>query len=187
MRACVICGASIPSTARADVVTCSGACRTAASRRRPPVELRELDRWVRWTEAKVPIRADGRGAAKVNDPATWASYRAAITSRCGIGAGFVLNGDGIACVDLDGCLASGRLTADGASLLEGCPSTWIEVSPSGRGLHVWGRADVAGRGIGEKGRCEVYGDGRYITVSGQRFRGSPARLADLTEWIGSLP
>ncbi len=133
------------------------------------------------------MRADGQGCASSTDAGTWTTWGHASGSRVGVGAGFVLDGDGIVCVDLDHCLRGGRLTADGAVLLEGCPSTWVEVSPSGTGLHVWGYADVCERRVGEAGRCEVYGWGRYITVTGKRFRQAPAELADLTAWIDGLP
>lgn len=151
-----------------------------------PEVVRGLDRWVRWNERKVPLRSDWRGAASSTDPDTWSTYRAASTSAAGVGLGFVLNGDGIVCVDLDNCLEGGHLTPDGKALLGGCPKTWIEVSPSGTGLHVWGFADVGERGIGEPGRCEVYGWGRYITVTGKRWRSSKGDLADLNEWIATL-
>ena len=59
--------------------------------------------------------------------------------------------------------------------------TWIEISPGGDGLHIWGlmpeRAGIRVRGIMN---AEAYSQGRYITVTGRTFRDSPARLADLT-------
>lgn len=189
MRSCLRCGQPIGPMVRSDATTCSTRCRVALHRQRAtvPAEVRKLDRWVRWNARKVPLRADGAGAASSTDQATWAPYAKASGSSVGEGVGFVLDGDGIVCVDLDHCIEQGALTADGVALMAGCPATWVEVSPSGTGLHVWGRADVSGRSTGEAGRCEVYGWGRYITVTGERWKGSTAKLADLTDWIAGLP
>jgi primase-polymerase (primpol)-like protein len=64
------------------------------------------------------------------------------------------------------------------------PSTYVEVSPSGSGLHVWGFADlVQGRRTGD---VEIYGAGRYITVTGRRFRGCGVEFANLDDWISDL-
>jgi len=64
------------------------------------------------------------------------------------------------------------------------PTTYVEVSPSGDGLHVWGFATVdKGR---RSGGVEVYGSGRYITITGKRWRGSVASFADLTDWLITL-
>lgn len=98
--------------------------------------------------------------------------------------GFVLNGDGIVCLDLDHCLVDGELTERGAEILARCPSTYVEVSLSGTGLHVWGRGEVP------KGRrlpgVEVYGTGRYIAVTGKRFGRCPSTLADLSGVVAWL-
>jgi primase-polymerase (primpol)-like protein len=106
----------------------------------------------------------------------------------GDGIGFVLNGDGIVCMDLDHCLVAGRVAAWAAPVLKAVPRTYIEVSPSGEGLHVWGTGRLPrGRVIGVPGgRVELYGSGRYLTVTGQRFRGAPPLLAPLGEFIATL-
>lgn len=106
----------------------------------------------------------------------------------GVGLGFVLDGDGIACIDLDHCLADGVPDAATERLLSRLPRTFIEISPSGDGLHVWGVAEVRrGRRTVRGGvATEVYGTGRYITVTGRRFRNSPTRLADLTEVLAAI-
>ena len=155
---------------------CSTRCRVAAyrARHRLPVELMSRPRWVRHV-AKRPVTPDGRPAS-VTDPGTWSTYDAARRSRVGDGLGYVL-GDGIACLDLDDCLDErGRPNALARAVLARVPDAYVEISPSGRGLHIWGRAPEApGR---RRGGLEAYSAGRYITVTGRVYR--PGRLADLS-------
>jgi primase-polymerase (primpol)-like protein len=101
----------------------------------------------------------------------------------------VLTGDGVVCIDLDHCLdENGHLAPWATDILARTPRTWIEVSPSGEGLHIWGRAELGcGRRLRADGRhIELYGSGRYITVTGRRYRRAPNELADLGELLASL-
>jgi primase-polymerase (primpol)-like protein len=178
---CEVCGANF--AARADARFCSGRCRVAAHRRPGlPADLISRPRWVRH-RAKVPMTLAGRHAS-TTDPTTWASYADAAGSDVGDGLGFVFNGDGIAGIDLDHCLTDGVLDSWAQAILDRCPRTYVEVSPSGTGLHIFGRAHVgAGR---RSGGVEVYDRGRYFTVTGRHF-GKPSRkLADITGLIASL-
>lgn len=126
--------------------------------------------------------------ASSTQPFTWATYQAAVDSLHGVGLGFVLNGDGIVCIDLDGCIdGGGRLAPWAAEILAKCPPTFVEVSPSGRGLHLWGWGAVeTGRVIRDGRKVEVYGTGRYICVTGRRFRDAPTELGDLSGVLASL-
>lgn len=171
--------------ARGDSRFCSSRCRVAAHRALPARQLRELPRWVRWSASKVPLTAEG-GAASSTDPSTWCDYDTAIASSVGVGVGFVLSpADRIVCVDLDHCLdGKGRPVSWAADVLASVPDTYVEVSPSGDGLHVWGLADV-GRGRRCEG-IEVYGQGRYLTVTGRRWRHSRSTFAEIGGWIDSL-
>lgn len=172
--------------ARADAKYCSGRCRVAAHRQGViPLALRKLPRWVRYSRKKVPLTAVG-GPASATNPVTWSTYGRVNASTFGAGVGFVLNGDGIVCMDLDGCIApSGVVTPPVRELLRLAGSTYVEVSPSGRGLHIWGRAKlVSGRCVSFKGQpVEVYPSGRYITVTGQVFEGSRSQLGDVSTAI----
>lgn len=103
--------------------------------------------------------------------------------------GFVLDGDGVACIDLDHCLTGGVLEPWAARLVERAGDTYVEVSPSGDGLHIWGFASVPqGRVVAtpDGGKAEVYGWGRYITVTSRPWGDTPARLGDLTALVGEL-
>lgn len=185
---CGRCGAKLDVTrSRRPILYCSNACRQAAYRaRRPrlPVEMRRSPRWVEWRPVrcgprvtKMPIQING-AVASSTDPATWAPFsKVARAER----KGFVL-GDGIGCIDLDHCLIDGEPTAAAAKFLAALPPTYVEVSPSGDGLHVFGYLPEG------RGTCrtvdglsiETYSAGRYMTVTGRAFRGSVPMLADLT-------
>lgn len=169
---------------------CSGRCRTAAHRaaRTVPKELTDRDRWVRRSARKVPLTVQGR-AASSTDSSTWSTYRKAARSTAGAGLGFVLDGDGIVCVDLDHALdEQGQALPWAQRILDLAPDCWVEVSVSERGLHVWGRGRLA-RGrrlVVDGGSVEVYGDGRFIAVTGVAFRSSPRRLSSLQPLIDRI-
>lgn len=179
----------MPLIKRRHAVTCSPRCRTARHRARSvPAELTRRDRWVRRAASKVPLQSGG-GVASSTSPATWSSYQEAKRSRVGVGIGYVLaDGDGIVCLDLDHVIDGGRLDPAAERLLARIPATYIEVSPSGAGLHVWGRGHLpCGRRTRVDGvAVEAYGSGRYITVTGQRWQSAPSRLADLSEVLLTL-
>lgn len=151
------------------------------------------DRWMRWElkkradrATKRPITVAGASASSTNAE-TWSSFAAANRSKVGAGIGYAL-GSGIGCIDLDHCIVDGELQPWAADILSACPDTFIEVSQSGSGLHIFGLlAESHGRNIrrGETA-IEVYSTGRFIAMTGKRFKDSPARLADISELVKSI-
>ncbi|MGW0905029.1 hypothetical protein [Streptomyces sp. NPDC002853] len=138
----------------------------------------------------MPLRTDAKFAS-VTDPSSWSDYGAAARSRAGVGLGYVLTvADDILCIDLDHVLAAdGTLEPWAADLLARVPETFIEVSQSGAGLHIWGRGSLrSGRRIAMPNGSgfEVYGDRRYIAMTGKVWRNSPSVLADLSELLPAL-
>ncbi len=127
--------------------------------------------------------------ASSTDPETWATYSAVNRSTAGVGIGFVLSAmDSLVCIDLDHALLDGELRPWAGRIVAGLPETYIEVSPSGAGLHIWGFGSVdRGRRLrrGESS-VEVYDRGRYITVTREPFKGAPSKLAALTQVIDDL-
>lgn len=184
-RPCQHCGTDLAVTARAHARFCSAACRGRAHRRRVPAELTVRPRWVTHTPSKLPVTPTGRPAS-VTDPSTWSTFEAVkpFDRR-----GFVLDGDGVVVLDLDHCLgADGQLTPTARAVLDRCPPTYVEVSISGDGLHVFGRGVVErGRRLTvDGGPVEVYGTARYVAVTGNRHPGSTSTLGDLSavlEWL----
>lgn len=157
---------------------CSEACRKRHDRaHRLPVELASRDRWVRHV-AKRPVTPAGRPASSTN-AATWSSLSTARASKIGDGLGFVL-GDGIGCIDLDHVIdAGGNLAPAAARFIAQLPATYTEISPSGHGLHLWFLMDEAPGTVRHVGgvSVETYSTGRYITVTGNRWPGTPTGLA----------
>ncbi|MFJ6237922.1 DNA primase [Streptomyces griseus] len=174
---------------------CSTRCRMAshrAAKRSPlPIELTTRDRWIRRSSTKVPLTT-GDMPASSTDPRTWSSYKDATVSSAGVGLGFVLSDvDDIVCLDLDHCLnpLTGRLAPWAAAIIRDAGATYVEVSPSGDGLHIWGRADVRqGRRIRRPDgtAVEIYGTGRYIAVTGRRHGSCPSLLNDVSSLVESL-
>lgn len=173
------CGREISTSKRAGTRFCSTRCRVAAHRARRraqreacpvPAEMLARPRWVNHL-AKRPVNPATGAWASVNDPTTWGTHEAA-RARDSRHTGYVL-GEGIGCIDLDHCLdEQGRPTQAATELLDFYAGSYVEVSPSGRGLHIWGTAPPrAGFRRTWKGQAvEFYSTGRYITVTGQVFR-----------------
>lgn len=183
-RICVVCRSEFEG--RADAVTCSTRCRVArhrAAARFAPGRMRDADRWVRHV-AKRPIRPDG-AAASSTDAATWSSFDDVMRSDRGHGVGFVLNGDGVMCVDLDGCVEDGRPSEWAERILALFPGAAVEVSLSGRGLHIWGMGPNVSQVFGhDGGKVEVYADKRYIAMTGNWLRRGD--LVDLSDGLSEL-
>lgn len=127
-------------------------------------------RWVRRDERKRPLRVSG-GLASSTDLGTWSTHAEALKSTIGVGLGFVL-GDGIGCVDLDGCLIDGVLADWASEVIDSItePVIFMEVSQSGEGVHVFIEAPE-GRGskIRDGRKIERYTVGRFIAVTGKVF------------------
>jgi len=173
-RRCENCRARLV-TGRSDARYCSSRCRVAAHRKLKatpvPLELRKLPRWVRYSTKKVPLQANG-DPAKSNDPATWSSYATVVGSIEGVGVGFVLNGDGIGCFDLDHCIVAGELSADAKRFIAEVNYFYAEVSPSGHGVHLWVKAEAQKgyRRTVDGVQVEFYTTGRYITITSNALR-----------------
>ena len=173
MRTCEICGI-LTVAKNAHARFCSPKCRVAAHRAKKragiPIDMIRQKRWVRWDSSKRPLTVDGFPASST-DPSTWASHGEAIESNVGVGIGFAL-GNGIGCIDIDHCLIDGVPTPATRAIISRYPGNYIETSPSGDGLHIWGiLSETAGTRKVENGvHIETYSRGRYITVTGNVFQ-----------------
>lgn len=138
-----------------------------------PAVMTTSERWVAWKPfkrrggwSKMPIQADGRPASST-DPGTWTSLKALAGVKR---RGWVL-GEGIGCIDLDGCITDGRLAGWARDVIRAheVEAVWVEVSPSGTGVHVFLPMEPGrGRVIRDGRNIEVYppDSGRYIAVTG---------------------
>lgn len=140
-----------------------------------PEELKAADTWVCCDENKVPLVATRSGAvyaASSTDKTTWRSYEDAYEAWLEnewsyVGIGRVIRADeDLVGVDLDKCLNpdTGELTPWAAAILASTGS-YQEISPSTRGVKVWGYAPGLDRAHVKPG-LEIYPKGRYFTVTG---------------------
>jgi hypothetical protein len=173
-------------------------------------------RWVAWRNeprgrksTKVPYAPNGK-RAKADDPATWGTREEA--ERCaaklvnghgggiGIQLGDLGNDAQLAGIDLDSCLDEHGIVAPWAETILSSLPSYVEVSPSGRGLKVffyvasedvrpfldrigaqhgqWGvRRNVPGEDARDHGPAvEVYLSNRYFTVTGDKWPSAPNEL-----------
>ena len=160
-----------------------------------PAELRNIPRWLLWKlenrnakPTKTPYQTSG-ALAKVNDPTTWTDFDSALTAyqRGGFsGVGIALTEeDDLVGVDLDKVLNpdTGELDPEAARIVADLP-TYCEVSPSGRGLRLFGFGSLP-QGGRRKGRVEMYESGRYLTVTGHQFNGHGS-LAEITPQLAQV-
>lgn len=138
-------------------------------------DLKPQARWVCYDSQKKPVSPLTGKAASSTDARTWGTYAQAKALRERMklaGVGIVLNGDGIVGIDLDKCIDyvdenENIVLKMFARHLYGLASSYAEVSPSGKGIHILGTATIAKslkkqmRNIG----VEVYETSRYFTVT----------------------
>lgn len=157
-----------------------------------PEEMQALPNWCVWRlekidgrETKIPYNARTGEKAKSNDRATWCTFPEAaqkVESGKYKGVGFMLSDSPYVCVDLDHCLDGGEKEAWARGIVQ-MLGGYVEVSQSGTGLHIFGRASV------QRGRrndlIEIYPDKRFIAMTGSIYEGHAAP-ADIQSGINAL-
>ena len=146
-----------------------------------PQEMKDRPNWVAiktWYNQekgkveKRPIDCNtGEYADSVN-PATWTTFdkaRAFVKEKGYTTVAYALDGKGgICCIDLDGCLDDdGNYSALANQVMRKCGKTYMELSVSGKGLHIFGKTqgmDV--RSFSKDGDMEFYQEGRFISMTG---------------------
>lgn len=162
-----------------------------------PSHLKDLPQWVNWKAVpngertdKVPMCGTTGQRASSTDPATWTDYTTAgvkALSAEDLGVGFAFTKEaGVIGIDLDKCRdrETGTLEPWAEDIVREM-QTYTEVSPSGRGLHLFLRGTLP-PGKRKKGRVEVYDSGRFFTVTGQHLANTPLsveeRIRELAEF-----
>lgn len=148
-------------------------------------ELSRFNHWVVYKKeknrekiTKIPYQPNGY-KAKPTDPKTWTTYnkaKDAMETDKFDGIGYVLTADqGYICIDLDHCRnpETGDIdqwAKDIIGIVEEAGGAYYEVSPSGTGIHLWGRGKLPdNKGIhspmknGHK--IEMYTHAHYMTVT----------------------
>lgn len=185
--ACAECGQELSLRVRADAIYCSTRCRVQSHRKPFPQELTDRRRWIRHSRSKIPLTI-WDDFAKVNDLTTWNFYEFAKQSKAGVGMGFVFNSDGIIGIDLDNAFANGKLKDWAQAIVNVFAGTYMELSPSGNGIHIIAKAEVfSGRRFTvADGGIEIYATGRYFTMTGKRFNRSPKKLKKFDDPLSSV-
>lgn len=152
--------------------------------------LKSIDNWVCYREesrngdkpTKLPKNPHTGGNASSTNPQTWSGFIQAVKAQKKYdltGLGWVFTKEaGIVGVDLDNCVSNGQVVDPWAMEVILALNSYTEISPSGKGLHVFIRGTIA-RALGPtpESPLEMYGWGRYFTVTGQHLPGTPLALA----------
>lgn len=141
---------------------------------------------------KVPVGRDGRAIDHTN-PANWMTYDEAAAT--GQPVAFVLSAaDPFVFIDLDNCRdpMSGMWSPGTEDILRMFPGALMEVSQSGRGVHIIGTCDqrvMATKRRKWEGDKECYVDGRFIALTGTMLQGDPRvdLTAPLSVWVPEKP
>jgi hypothetical protein len=174
-----------------------------------PEMLKDRDIWLLWdSSADRPKRPHWRGDFHVSwsDPEEWHSFEEAVEAASqkeswGIGYVNTYNNDDypqgvITTIDIDGGLDSDGRLKDWVPQLEAFEDAYIEVSPSGNGLHI----PVIGYDAPEWWRDTQFNDSdhegvdvlsnKFCTVTGETFFGSGEEPADpqggINRWLAEV-
>ena len=157
-----------------------------------PEELGRCPNWILWKHetvngraTKVPYDPNTGKHASVSNPKTWGTFEQCrqILPVSGMsGIGFVITPEcGLTCIDIDDPY---KLNPDGTPKfnnpeelqqrqieVSNAFNTYQEISPSGKGLHIWVKGSVpSGR---DKFSIGLYPSARYMTMTGQVYKQAP--------------
>src|ERR1041384_1924566 len=141
---------------------------------------------------KVPYNACTGAKASANKESTWASFDEAVQAMqsgdyTGIGFEFAPPYVGI---DLDKCrdAKTGEIEEWAAKIIEDFYS-YTEVSPSGRGVHIYVKGFLPGKGLNrtvEGNKIEMYDNGRFFTLTGEHVPNTPLLIENRQQQIEML-
>jgi hypothetical protein len=134
-----------------------------------PDELKRLNQWVCVKEgSKVPMQATGPFPASSTNQATWSSFEEAVfavESGHYDYIGFVFNDNGIVGIDLDDAFDYGIASPMANDIGHLC-SSYMEVSKSGTGLHIFVKGDIPFKGKNNLAGVEMYKTARFFIMTG---------------------
>lgn len=142
-------------------------------------------------DKKVPYQPLTGKRASASKPNHWGTLKDALYGKdkySFTGIGFVFAREsGIVGIDIDHCLQDGLPNDVATAILEKLPPTYIEVSPSGTGLHIFLRGELpAGGNKNTNAGVEIYDHARYFTMTGQRWQNCADEIAldsEAISWI----
>jgi hypothetical protein len=161
-----------------------------------PDELRERPHWLAFylTQEGDKLKKTPISGASSTDPTTWRTFgQVAQLAKPGrVVLGFALPADrSITLIDLDGCLdAGGNLLPWAAPIVARfAGGTFMEVTPSGSGLHIWllgSKKGSACKVAMNPGLVEIYDHARLVTVTGRPFRDAPPVLLEMQSELNAF-
>lgn len=137
-----------------------------------PEEMKVLKRFVGWKReelngktAKLPYSLIDGQSRDWNREERWVDFKVAKEHHCPFG--FVLTDeDEIICVDLDKAIRDGKLTELAQKVVAKFSGTYMEISQSDRGLHVFVKGKILNNlNLSSQG-IEIYKNNRYIALTG---------------------
>lgn len=137
-----------------------------------PEEMKELKRFVGWKrenlgekEVKLPFSLIDGKANDWNQPERWITFNEAKTKNRPLG--FVLvEEDKIICIDLDHAIQDGKLSLMAKEIIEKFTGTYMELSQSGKGIHIFAKGAIPNNlNLSSQG-IEMYKNNRYIALTG---------------------
>ena len=162
-------------------------------RKNVPEEMRKKPNWVvvRTRENEGTGRLDkflidvhtGKFAESDN-PETWTDFDTACEyakENGGVALAYALDGkDGIACIDLDGCMAeNGDFSETAQQAFIAASGSYAEKSVSGKGLHIFGKTKGSDlRSFSKDKTMEYYQGGHFITMTGDNYGSSELKSFD---------
>lgn len=136
-----------------------------------PAEMKALQRFVGWRKeelngkvAKLPFSLIDGMAIGWNQPDRWLGYDKAIAMNKSLG--LVLDDDGIICVDLDHAISKAGLIPMAKDIVEAFKGTYMELSQSCQGIHIFCKGKIADNLIRPSDGIEIYKNNRYIALTG---------------------
>lgn len=141
---------------------------------------------------KVPCYWQTGNMADAHNPAHWTTYEQALANAHlanrgeGCGTGFVLTAnDPFWCVDIDKCRDANGWSPLASELCKRLEGAAIEVSQSGRGLHIFGSGPVPTHQCKNTSLgLEMYTTKRFMAITGTHARGDCA--ADVSDALASV-
>ena len=162
-----------------------------------PQELKDLPHWVNWRleerggkKTKIPKNPRTGGNADVSNPDTWAefSFAWARFEQGGFsGIGYVFtDADPYCGIDLDKCMnPENRELEPWALKIIQTFSSYTEISPSGKGIHIILRGNLQ-NGNRRQDRMEVYDNRRYFTITGDLLKNEFSEIRQRERELNSL-
>jgi hypothetical protein len=158
-------------------------------------ELMQYPNWILWKYVEVPgtvkltkePRTVDNGKASPANPAHWSDYATAYAAymRGGFdGLGFVISDNTpYSCIDMDDPEGREDVITRQCAIVKAVDS-YSEVSPSGKGLHIWVKGKVESNRLRKDSGVELYTRDHYMTITFRVYEDKP--IAERQSLLQSL-